>query len=698
MLTGKKLFDAGDVSEMLASVLVKDPDISSMGTHVPANIRSVVRRCLVKDPRNRLRDIGDVRLAMDGVFETPAATPVEGAIVPALRVWQRPLPSVLVGLALLVIGGLAVWSLTRPEAAPPAPPMRFDVTSPIESLAVSALQSDVAISSDGLQIVYLSGPALGAAVLTVRSLGELTVRPLEATASPIAFSPFLSPDNEWVGFFNFDDRTLERVSILGGPTIPIGDIPGTAGRNLRGASWGADNTIIFGTSDPGGLWRIPVAGGEPDALTTTDGPENHVWPEILPGGRAVVFTIWTTELDDAQIAVLDLETGIVDALALGGHAPHYVSSGHLVYASGDTVLAVGFDRERLEVTTNPVPLLDNVATKPTGAVSLSVSETGTLVYTTDSVNRLRRTLMWMDRDGGATPVTGMQPNTYQTVRVSPDGRHLAFSLNAEAGVDIWTVDIERGTSNRVTTTPAAEETHPVWTADGTHLVFSSNRNGVWELFRKRADGTGEVDLLLNRGDDLSALHATSLAGLTLFFEEVRAGAGAGAGGSDVDIGRLDLETGMAEILIDDDFQTSQGTLSPDERWLAYRSNLSGLDRVYAVRYPTLDDRQSISTGGGSDPVWSRDGSELFYMSLNGGRVLSLPITTEPTLTLGSETVVAQSPFMMPGGANRPFHVTPDGDRFVATTVGVGASGESEPLQVHLVLNWTEELTRLVPVD
>ena len=625
-LTGKRPFAGDDVSKTLARVIDRDPDWSALPKELPPVLTNFLRGYLEKEPRKRIRDIGDVRLAMEGAFETTVAAPVEAVTVSALRVWQRPLPSVLVGLALLVIGGLAVWSLTRPEAAPPAPTMRFDLTSSIESLAVTGTQSDVAISSDGLQIVYLSGAAVNESVLTVRSLGELTGRPLEATADPIILSPFLSPDNEWVGFYNFDERALERVSILGGPTIPIGDIPGGGGGILRGASWGADNAIIFGNDTPSGLWRIPVAGGEPEALTTTGGSENHIWPEILPGGQAVVFTIWATDLDDAQIAVLDLETGIVEVLVPGGHAPHYVSSGHLVYAAGNTVLAVGFDRERLVVTTNPVPVLDNVAAKASGAASLSVSETGTLVYTTATSIGSRPTLVSIDRDGRATPVTGAEADAYRQVRVSPDGRHLAFGLQRNTeGADIRTVDLERGNSNRVTTTPAAEDHSPEWTEDGTHLVFESNRNGVPELFRRRADGTGAAELLLNRGDDLTGLTPSwSNAGTTVLFSEVR--------GTDVDIGRLDLETGNADILIDDDFQTAQGTLSPDERWLAYRSNLSGQNEIYVVRYPTLDGRRPVSTGGGGNPVWSRDGAELFYMSLDGARVLSVPIETGPTLT------------------------------------------------------------------
>ena len=241
----------------------------------------------------------------------------------------------------------------------------------------------------------------------------------------------------------------------------------------------------------------------------------------------------------------------------------------------------------------------------------------------------------------------------------------------------------------MTTTPSADEYYTRWTADGEHLVFESNRNGRWELFRKRADGTGEAELLLSRGDDLFALVPESLVldGTKLFFTEMR---GEGAG-MDVRIGVLDLEGGEAEILIDDGSDSHQAAISPDGRWLAYSSNLSGLQEVYVVEFPGLGGREVISINGGGNPVWSADGTELFYMSLDGRQVLSVPVTSEAGLTPGTPRVVFEGSYRPPVAPNTSFHMDSDGERFVA----IKAAPASQA-QLILVQNWFEELTRLVP--
>ena len=440
MLTSKKLFDAGDVSEMLASVLVRDPDISSIGNHVPAHIRAVVRQCLVKDPKERLRDIGDVRLAMKGVFETTARAPQapdNGRVVQSG--WRQAVPfaagTLVVGA---LLSGLGVWSVTRS----PAPRLeRYSISPPApEEVGVSGRRRDVAISPDGARVVY---SATGGAPfqLVVRALDSLIATPLTGLNVGV-FGPFVSPDSAWLGFYDNEDLALKKVSILG-------------------ASWGEDDTIVFGTDAPGGLWRVSASGGEPEEFTAPDreqGQTNHAWPHVLPGGRAVLFTILTDVAENAQIAVLNLDTGEQRVLLSGGSAPQYSATGHIVYGVGGTLRAVRFDLDRLEVTEpNPVPVLDGVVTKGSGAANFALARDGSLAYvsgqSTDS--GVDRQLVWVDRAGNEEPLD-LPTRPYLWPRLSPDGARVLVSVEDSENPDIWIGDVTRGTLAKLTTEPGLE--------------------------------------------------------------------------------------------------------------------------------------------------------------------------------------------------------------------------------------------------
>ena len=400
----------------------------------------------------------DVQLAMEGTFETPGVASTETAQV-AQPTWRQALPW---ALGTLIVGGLvtglAVWTLMRPEVLPPAPTLRFDLTSPTQPLTLTGTHPDVAISPDGLQIVYLSGETLFESVLMVRPVGELSGKPLEATASLFAVEPFISPDGVSVGFYDVESGMLQRVAILGGPATPICDLPGGGAKNLRGASWGTDDMIVFGTEEPSGLRRVPADGAEPELLTTPDGSENHLWPEILPGGHAVLFTIWTRGPDDAQIAVLDLETGSREVLVPGGHAPQYVSSGHVLFVSGNTLRAVGFDRERLVVTSSPVPVLDRVSVKLNGATNFDVSDTGALVHVVGG--RIGEggltTVVWVDAQGGEEDVGTVAQNYYEP-RISPEGGRVVVGVDpGDISGDLWIWDLARRNFQRLTSNPGGD--------------------------------------------------------------------------------------------------------------------------------------------------------------------------------------------------------------------------------------------------
>ena len=337
-------------------------------------------------------------------------------------------------------------------------------------LFVPPISRAVDVSPDGSHLVYWSSTAAGRQLM-VRSVATLSATELEGDISGEWDGPFISDDSAWVGYYA--EGALKRVSVLGGPSVTIAPAPWS-----RGGSWVGD-TIILGTAAPGGLFRVAVGGGEPEVLTSPDseqGEGSHAWPDILPGGRAVLFTILpASPAQAAQIALLDLDTGIQRVLIPGGSHPRYVPSGHVVYGVDGTLRAVGFDLERLEVTTDPVPVLDGVITKPSGAADFSVSRDGSLVYVPGAAvqGAGSSTLVWVDREGNETPLDLQEERSYGTPRLSPDGERLAVTVE-DQNVDVWASELARGTLRRLTTDPSVDA-NPIWTPDGERVVFASQR-------------------------------------------------------------------------------------------------------------------------------------------------------------------------------------------------------------------------------
>ncbi len=694
MLTGQRAFQGEDVSLTLASVMKSDLNVTRLPHDVPATVRTALRRCLEKDARQRVRDIGDVRLAMQGAFETTVTAPSSPSAAPALRVWQRPVPLVLGVVALAAIVGATVWGL-RPQTSV-RPLVRFAITPPAPDwLAISNISLDLTISPDGAHIVNRGGGSDDG--LVIRALDRL-----EATRHSgvgVVFGPFMSPDGASVGFHasTGGDSSLQRMSVFGGPAVTICDLP--AGLVAVGASWGADDTIVFGTTQPDGLWQVPAGGGEPVALTTPNaelGEVSHQWPEILPGGRAVLFTIVPAgPIENAQIAVLDLDTGAYQVLVRGGSNPRYSPTGHIVYGVGGTLRAVGFHLDRLEVTTNALPVLDGVITKGSGAADFSLSRDGTLVYlpgTGVAGRGPQRTLVWVDREGREEPLA-LEPGAYFNPRVSPDGTRVAVVMGGPDVTDVWTSDVARGTRSILTPDPA-DDRAPLWSPEGDRVVFRSDREPQG-LFLKAADGRGAVEPLL-AGEAVQQLsflfpYDWSFDGTALVFSYT-------APETNDNIGILSMDGERAwQPLLSSAANEDTPALSPDGAWIAYTSDETGQGEVYVERFPDLGDKEQISTGGGRDPVWSHDGSELFYRDLSGSRMMVVAIGTEPTLTLGAPAVAFEGPYYL-SPFNRQHDLAPDGRFLMIKPSGAATDdGASAGHQIVVVENWFEELRRLVPL-
>ena len=511
MLTGGRPFAGDDVSKTLAHVIAIDPDWSTLPEDLPPVLSRFLRGCLEKNPKQRVGDVRDVRLAMEGAFET-AATPVESVLPPQLQVWQRPVAGVGIVVVAVLVTALAATIMMRPEPIPPPDLVQFAIV-PDPPLLASPFWHDIAISPDGTQVVYRASSETGPQ-LYLRRLDQLDVAPLRGAER--GASPFFSPDGEWVGFAEEGAGTIQKVSIFGGSPVPLTESPDPA----IGASWGADDQIIFGTRG-GGLFRVSGGGGESEPLTTVDadqGETSHRWPFIIPGREAVVFVISSGPLlSTGQLAVLDLDTGDVMRLGLAGVSPHYVSTGHLVYATEDgSVSAVQFDPTSLQVTGNPAPLVEGVAVKAGGAANFGISDNGRLVYALGSGGGgLLWSFVWVDRDGQEEPVAA-DPANYREFNLSPDGTQVAVRVGAGGDSALWIYDLIRGTSTRLTfESDSNPGLFPTLTPDGLRVAFGA------PLAWKRADGTGDVETLSD--DRLRFPQAFSPDGTTLVTRDPTAG-------------------------------------------------------------------------------------------------------------------------------------------------------------------------------
>ena len=694
MLSGQRAFGGEDVSDTLVAVFRDDPDWSALPLDMPSAIHQALRVCLQKDPKQRVRDVGAVRLAMAGAFASTVEVRSTPADAGALRTWQQPLPLALSGLALLAIGGLVVWTAAR-DTTVQADIVRFIVAPPDTApFSFSPFDRDLAISRDGTRIIY------GGALAVEETMPRINVHPVEQLAGgPLrgtdgGVGPFDSPDGEWIGFVDADGTRLQKVPVFGGSPLTVA----TSSDFIVGAHWSEDDWIIYGTARAG-LYQVAAGGGEPEALTSPDAQQSesaHQWPFILPGGHAAVFVISGVgpTQGTGQLATIDLETREIRRLGLAGVSPHYVSTGHLLYASADeSLIGVPFDARSLEVTGDPVRLIEGVGVKPSGAASFSISDSGRLVYAHGSgTGGSQQSLVWVDRAGGEEPVP-MTPADYGWARVSPEGSRVAFSAIEESSSDVWVSDLSRpGTRIRVTSDPA-RDVFPVWTPDGTHLVFMSLRGGQPELFRKAADGTGVTEhLLAVEGATFLFPYEFSADGQALVVATGMAGTAQDSGV--LSFGGEELE--WLPLLATNENEGNPA-ISPDGEWVAYRSHESGRPEVYVARFPTLEDRQPVSVEGGWSPLWSHDGRELFYQAggpQEPGRMMAVSVTTGPTLTLGTPVLVFEGPY--DNGFARAYDLGPDG-RFLMLKP-LEREGDRRPPQITVVINWHQELLERVPVD
>jgi serine/threonine-protein kinase len=674
MATGKKAFEGKSQASLIGAILKDDPrPISSLQPMSPPALDRVVKKCLAKDPDARWQSARDLRDELQWTVEagSQVAAPNPKTSAPQQAGWQRAMPWVAGVLLGGAVTGFGVWGLTDVEPTSGLPISRFVITPPEGAPLTQLGGRNVMISPDGRRIVYVGEDANRGRLLFVRDIDAIEGRAVPGTEN--ATDPFFSPDGAWIGFER--GTALVKVAVNGGPPVEIVD----TGAAILGSAWGVDDTVIFAKDD--GLYRVSAGGGGSVERLTPEG-QGYIAPYVLPGGKAVVFHMrkgadWASD----RLGVLSLETG-EQRILIGGGGPLYASSGHLVFTRGTTLMAAPFDLARLEVTGNPVALMEDVRRNSSAVAEYWLSENGTLVYRPGTGAVGGRTLTWVGRDGGEEALA-VEGRDYATPRVSPDGRRVAVY----AAGDIWIYDLARGTTTRLTFDPAVDG-YPLWTPDGERVVFASYRVGNYDLYWRRADGTGPEERLTT-GSQQEYPGSWGNSGRDLVFLECRT---AQVGLCDMSVLSMTGER-QAKVLLQTDFHEGSATVSPDGRWLAYDSNESGQPEIYVRPYPDVEGgRWQVSTGGGTEPLWGPKGDELFYRTATS--LMVVPGQTDATPRFGNAATLFNLGRYFAGGGGHHYDIAPRGDRFILTAPIALQGGAAD--QIVVVQNWQEELKRLVP--
>jgi serine/threonine-protein kinase len=685
MLTGHRVFDGETVSHILASVLKDAPDWSRLPADLPPRILDLLKRCLHRKPRNRLQAIGEARLVLEEYLADPEsftrpAVPVvtEEEARPA---WRGILPWTAAGL-LAVALAVTLWGLW-PRTRAGQPSYRMSLRVPENQFLMRGYGSSVAISPDGSRIAYVTEDDQYRR-LYLRFLDQWEGKMiLEADSNLGPYHPFFSPDGQWVGFVTTTE--MKKVPVRGGSPMTLCSVDLS-----RGASWGPDGRIVFAPSPGSGLSRVSATGGEPEPLTTLDeeaGELSHRWPQILPGGEAILFTSVTEEatFDGANLELFVLETGERRMLHRGGSYGRYVGSGHIVYINEGTLLAFPFDLDRLEVTGSAAPVIEELASnrEQVGA-HFDVSRAGTLVHATGGARSTGTSLVWTDRQGNMSSLWEAN-QSYGNPVFSPDGTRLAVDIEREGDRDVWVYDLERDVPTRLTFADG-DDFAPVWSPDGGQVYFASDRKGVPAIYRKASDGSGEAEPVLEL-DRTSVPTSISPDGRLLAYNHFP------SGGPDVWI--LPLDGGEPEQFVGTPAVDYGAQFSPDGRWIAYGSNESGSFQVYVRPASGGRGKWQISTEIGTYPVWSPDGTEIFYR-LNSGGVMSVQVEAGggPFRASRPEPLF-EGPFLVTADGLNRYQVAPDGGRLVMLRTTEGPTEDHEHLRV--ILNWFDELERTFTV-
>jgi len=670
LVTGKQAFHGEDITEILAAIVLKEPAFDTLPANISPSIRVLLQRCLRKDRRQRTPDAATIRIEIEDAIATPKDSGATQVAPPSTSKLLMAVGAVAAALAiLLAVTSWVAWRATRPAELKPL--VRLDVDLGPEVSLSSQRGTNTILSPDGARIVYVSQGRL-----FTRRLDQPNATELAGTQG--AYSPFFSPDGQWIAFFA--QAKLKKISVEGGTAIVLCDT-GTA----SGGSWGEDGNIIAALGALTGLSRIPSAGGTPLLVTELQSGEiTNRWPQILPGGKAVLFTTspTITGFDGANIEVMSFADHRRKTLVRGGTFPRYLPTGDLIYVNRGTLFAVPFDLDRLELRGTPVPLLDQVNYNSTyGSAQFDFSQTGTLIYHSGGAGSGLFTVQWLDAAGKTQPLL-TKPDAYQHPSLSPDGTRLALNTS-----DIWVYEWQRDTMTRLTFGPSISR-YPIWSPDGRYIVYEVVGAGMaWT----RSDGSGKPQSLTQSKRQQTPWSLSS-DGKRLAFLDLTPQ-------NQYDIWTMSLESdgtglrgGKPEPYLQTPFDQRHPTFSPDGRWIAYDSNESGAYQVYVRAYPDKGGKWQFSNSGGVYPVWSRSGHELFFRTEDSQIMVG-------SYSVKGESFVADKPRVWSEkkiadiGLISNYDLAPDGKR-IAALMPVDTA-EDQRAQSHVIFleNFFDEVRR-----
>jgi hypothetical protein len=676
MLTGRPPFAGATITDILAGIIEREPDWNALPASTSPHVRRLLARCLDKDPRKRLRDIGDAGVELD------AATAVPGADAARSVSSRRTLRWWTIGAAVVTaLVGLTAWlaGSRMPRAAAVGASVRLSAgfVEPPYSSPIGGRR--LAISNDGSTIAY-------------GSISRLWTRRLDQhdaiAVGPVGVDPFFSPDGAWVGYFR--DTGLVKVPIAGGSLVRLADFTARP----AGGTWRADGTIVFASAE--GLFQVSDQGGTPRVLATPDrgrGERLYAWPEFLPGGDSALFTILPdSRADPAAVASLNLKTGARTVILKGGSSPRYLPTGDLVFMAGATMKAVKFDAAATRIAGDAIPVegLDIAVSQDNGAADFAIAQTGTLIYLPTSAGQASgspqsglRALAWIDRTGKRDRI-GIAPGNFEYPRVSPDGKRVALGIAASGNRDVWILDLDRLSLTQLTNGPT-EDILPEWSTDGKRLFFASDRSGGdFDIYSQAADGASGPKLEFKAPGFQVPQTPTPDGKSLLVYHQYK------------DLKLLSLEhPDRLEPLLEDPSADKRGArLSSDGKWLAYESDESGQQfEVFVRPFPNVNaGREKISVNGGRYPLWDPKGNQIFYVNLDGDMMV-VPYTVSPSFKAGraSKLFAWRKPAL--GRSGLLYGISPLDGRFIVTDP-IDPQPDSL-VEVSVILNWLPELGRRV---
>ena len=673
-LSAKRPFEGETVSDTLASVLKLEPDWGAIPPSTPRALVDLIRRCLTKDPKERLRDIGEARIIL-AALEKGAPEAADGSQAGASPHGRSARRSTILPWTLAAaFAALAVAAIVSLRTGEETSPQVMRLVSEQDAVVPSSRGAPFALSADGARLVYVSPEDDGTDIgLVVRDMNQTEGRRLPGTSG--GENPFLSPDGHSLGFFT--DGKLKRMSLIGGAPVDLAEVA-----ENRGGTWSEDNFIYYTPTVTEAIFRIPAAGGKIEQFTTLDPSRNersHRFPVVLPGGEAILFTIGYlgSGFERSGIGVKSLDAPTHEILVESGTWPRFLPTGHLAYVHTGTLFVVPFDRDNLKITGPAVPVIEGVQWQSgTGGASFDVSSNGTLVYLKGE-NVDRRRLLRVDRSGGTSPLSE-QLHPWAYPRFTPDGRKVVVEIEGSPH-DIWVLDVERGTLGRLTFEGDAHL--PIVSPDGSSIVYdASSREGGGGMFVRRLDGAGQETRLTTSGRGRHrALGFTPDGGTLLYSDTVER--------SSADIFALAMEGDRTPIPVLKEKHEEWGArISPDGKWNAYVSSESGRAEIYLRTYPDSGGKWQVSSDGGRMPVWSRDGKELFYVT--GNTLMTVPIDSDPAFAAGKPKPLFEGSYF-PLDRGTTYDAAPDGKSFAV--VVLGDAGQRPMLNV--VVNWLEEVRR-----